>query len=347
MASKYYIIAEATSTSGGPETLHQFAQRLGEYGCDVYIYYIDCVGASVPEKFIKYNVKTTVTIEDKEENVLIVPESYTDFLFDYKRIQKSIMWLSLDFYLLTLPWNRTIDTCKRYKIPVLFAPFMYGLLNFSKRLRHKVYRFKQKEGDIFHLYNCEYIREYLVKNNVDQNKMLYLCGPLRDEYFEQVIELDKKENIIVYNPKKGLDFTSKLISECEKITKEYCFIPIKDMTPAQIVDLLKKAKLYIDFGYFPGPERIPREAAMMMCNIITSNIGSASNSQDVLVPYKYEPHKKSVQDILSMINELVLNYEKHICEYDDYRKKVIKQRDLFYINCGKFVEYYRNKGDNK
>lgn len=337
--SKFYIVAQAISTSGGPETLHQFAHQLKQLGCEAYVHYIDDKNASIPKKFEKYDVKVVNVIEDKKENVLIVPESFTDFLDEYKNIRKCIWWLSLDFYLLTLPWNRTIYTCKKYRVPLFLSPLMYLVLFMSKKLRHRVYRFKQKKDKVFHLYNCEYVKDYLIKKGVSEERMLYLCGPLRNEYFEQEVNMGAKENYILYNPRKGYEFTKKIIKRCNELNKKYKFVPIQNMTPSQIVELMKKAKLYIDFGYFPGPERIPREAVMLKCNIITSNIGSAKNSQDVLVPsqYKFDTKSCNLERIINVIDELVLNYANHIKEYDEYRDKVINQRILFENNTKLFV----------
>src|SRR5690606_35158466 len=124
--------------------------------------------------------------------------------------------------------------------------------------------------------------------------MLYLCGPIGEEYFEQ--DTKRKKNIIAYNPAKGFEFTSQIIKESEKRGLDIKFVPIKNLDTQDVIKLLSEAKVYIDFGYFPGPERIPREAVTLNVNIITSLSGSANNDIDVPIPrdYKFE---------LSNINE--------------------------------------------
>ena len=42
--------------------------------------------------------------------------------------------------------------------------------------------------------------------------------------------------------------------------------------------------IYIDFGHHPDKERLPREAAIHGCIVITGLCGSAANSQDVPLP---------------------------------------------------------------
>lgn len=337
---KLYIVAEATSTSGGPETIHQLAGMLkNQYNLAAYLYYIDINASIVPDKFKKYNVMVTRTIEDNESNMLIVPESYTDFLTKYRKIRKCILWLSLDFYLNTLPWNRTKLTCKLWHIPFILSPLMYIILQITHRLRHNVYTFKNsKKDNIMHLYNCEYVYDFLLSKGVNHNNMIYLCGPLRDEFLDAKVNLDNKKNIIIYNPKKGIKFTNKVIEKCRDL--DYTFIPIQGITPKEIVKLMEKAKLYIDFGYFPGPERIPREACMMYCNIITSNIGSATNNKDVLVPYKFSLDTRNLNEIKKLIIELVENYKVHITEYDEYRKKITNQKKLFVDSCKRVAKIF-------
>ena len=47
------------------------------------------------------------------------------------------------------------------------------------------------------------------------------------------------------------------------------------MTPEQVVDLMSESKVYIDFGNHPGKDRIPREAVINGCCVITGVRGSA------------------------------------------------------------------------
>lgn len=100
------------------------------------------------------------------------------------------------------------------------------------------------------------------------------------------------------------------------------------MNSEKIVSIMEKSKLYIDFGDFPGPERIPREAVMMYCNILVAKIGSSYNMVDVPIPekYKYYRKKRNISNIYSMIVELMDHYMEHIDEFEIYRSKVKSQR---------------------
>lgn len=324
---KIYIMAESTSTSGGPESLHQLTYILRKKGYDSYIYYVDRAVDEVAEKFSQYEIKIAQTIEDNSHNILIVPESYTEELAKYKNINKAIWWLSLDFYKNNLWINRTMLFCKDHRLPNILFPIIFTFLMITNKLKFNLYRFKDVDN-IYHLYNCEYVNNYLIEHGVTEEKKSYLCGPLRSEYFD-ILNNKKRENIVLYNPKKGMEFTKKII-EYNK-NKNIRFIALQNMTPQQIRNLMIKSKVYIDFGYFPGPERIPREAAMMGLNIITSNLGSAQNQDDVPIPqdFKFSLDNGNLSNISKLIDMMINEYEKYNSYFSKYRNKVIEQKNRF------------------
>ena len=110
------------------------------------------------------------------------------------------------------------------------------------------------------------------------------------------------------------------------------------MNSSEIVDLMQKSKLYIDFGEFPGPERIPREAVLMGCNIITSTKGSAG-ANDIDVPIdrtlKIEAIDENINKIVSLIEDIINNYAKYYPMFNEYRRKVIEQPLIFEENINK------------
>jgi hypothetical protein len=59
------------------------------------------------------------------------------------------------------------------------------------------------------------------------------------------------------------------------------FVPVQNMTKKEVAGLLARAKVYIDFGHHPGKDRIPREAVMAGCCVVTGRRGSARFDADV------------------------------------------------------------------
>ena len=337
--SKIYVVSPISS-SGGPESLHQLAAELIKLGLDAYIYYEKSDQTIITEKFSKYDVKVANFIEDKPNNIMIVPEVYTDVLYKYRHVKKCIWWLSLDFYLNQIPKNRVRNLSGKYKIPKIFNSILYIVLFMTKRLNFSIFKFKNDKNNYFHFYNCEYVKRYLVDKGVKVQNTMYLCGPLRDEYFS--VSLPSKENIIVYNPAKGFGFTKKIIKKSKELNRNFTFIPISNLRPNEIVDLLGRAKVYIDFGYFPGPERIPREAVMLNCNIITSKTGSAGNEIDVPIPRecKFDAEDEEIDNIIFKIEEIMENHSRFLPLYDKYRLKVEKQKNIFQENIRNYFIGY-------
>ncbi|MFB9974600.1 hypothetical protein FPQ10_06195 [Allobacillus sp. SKP2-8] len=336
--SNIYILAPRNIITGGTESLHQLAFNLKKLHPNVFIHYIDSQDVTPPVKFEKYKVPISKDIIDSEENLLIVSETNTEYLKKYKNIKGCIWWLSLDYYIRQLPQNAPYYFCEKHKIPLIFESLIEKLLHISGRINTNIFSFNENNRSVFHFYNCEYVRLYLTEQGVCNENMMYLCGPIGDEYFEH--KPINKKNIIAYNPAKGFEYTRQVIKAVERKGLDVQFTPIKNLDANGVINLLSQAKLYIDFGYFPGPERIPREAVTLRTNLLTSLSGSAKNDIDVPIPrdYKFDLDylDENLDKIVDKINELTLDYDTHLSKFDNYRKKVVDQKETFHTNLKTF-----------
>lgn len=338
--SKIYVACPNSWVSGGSETLHQLVNKLRSMQKDAYIYYFDVKenkGNLVPPKFQKYDIKYVTSIEDNNNNILIVPETVTELLYKFDSIKKVIWWLSIDFYKKTIFRNRAKEILRKKSLPQFLWPLVKILLMYKTKI-YKQFEFKKDKNSYIHFYNCEYGKKFLLKNGVLDCNVYYLCGPIRDDFIKCNKSDLIKKNVVVYNPAKGIEFTKKIINRMKKINDKIQFVAIKDMTPNEIKNLLRNSKVYIDFGYFPGPERIPREAVASYCNVITSNLGSAKNDVDVPIPrnFKFELIDENIDKICNLIVKQNIDYEKYVDFYDQYRNKVREQRDIFNGNIENF-----------
>lgn len=339
-----YIASPGEYVTGGTETLHQFASLLKSMGEDVGMYYIDPHTMNIEERFHKYEIKVVDKIEDNKKHILIVPETKTYLLKKYRYIRKCIWWLSKDFYLSTKPVYRTRIGMKKHHCPKVLFPVAWIWMLLKGQFHFCYYNFEDK-GVYYHMYNCDYVHRYLLEQGVPEEKTLYLCGPLNRIFFEKASQLkeNKRENIILYNPKKGIEFTQKLIFEINKKELDVECIPIQNLTPVQIANMMSRAKVYIDFGYFPGPERIPREAVTMGCNIITSKNGAAANDVDVPIPekFKFENKKENIPEIIELLEDMLNNHDGYYHYYDEYREKVLGQVESFCENATAFLSHFQ------
>lgn len=335
--SKIFVACPYTSTSGGAETLHQLVDQLNNIGYEAYIYYFDKSKVSeINDKFKKYNINYTTKVEDKLDDILIISESFTELLYKYRKIRKVIWWLSVDFYFSSFIDKQFEMMMKDRNLPKKFSS-VFKVLYYSYTIcitkKFRKFKFQKDKNEYIHLYNCEYAKQFLKKKGISNDNMFYLCGPIRKEFFEST-DISQKENIVVYNPAKGLEYAKKIRNKMKDKDEKIKFIPIINMKPCEIINLLRRAKVYIDFGFFPGPERIPREAVSCKCNLITSNIGSAKNKIDVPIPkeFKFDIDDKNINDICNLINDMVYDFDYYTSLFDIYREKVKKQNDIFKKN---------------
>lgn len=326
---KIFIVIPADIETGGPESLHQLASKLSLDGSEAYVYYYGKKTEKIPEKYREYNLKVTKIIEDIMGNIIIVPETLTCILKKYKNVKKVIWWLSLDYYKMYIPCNRVRAACKNKDIPYILSPIVFFGLLFTKRLRYAITDIGSDQ--YYHLYNCEYVKEYLIKNNVNEKRMMYLCGPLNELFFNEMIDINRKEDLVIYNPKKGYEYTSLIIQEFKKKNTNIKFLALENMSRKQIVESMSRAKIYLDLGYFPGPERLPREAVMLKCNIIVLENGSAVNEVDVPIPnkYKIKKDKNLIEETVNLIETSIQYFDNEISEFETYREHVVNQKYIF------------------
>lgn len=336
-----YIVAPGNHVTGGPETLHQAANLISSMGYPVQMYYTDPHTTDVPERYQSYGTKTAAQIEDSASNLLIVPEAHTWILGDYRKIRKCIWWLSVDNYKIPDLKTSAGTLLQKYHLPKVLLP-VAELWKVAAGKYHRYYYHFEDNGEIFHAYNCEYARKFIIENGIREDRMLYLCGPLNGTFFETAKKLSgrPRENIILYNPKKGKLFTQKIIAAAKERGIAAMFVPLKGMTPNQIAEYMSRARVYMDFGTFPGPERIPREAVTMGCNIITSQNGAAANEIDVPIPeqLKFADREDNIPCILDVLQDMLNNYDGYYHNYDAYRKKVLEQVVSFRDNMKLLVE---------
>ncbi|MBQ6005347.1 MAG: hypothetical protein IJL14_03755 [Selenomonadaceae bacterium] len=89
--TKVYILCPANIQTGGPELAHQFTSTLISFGVQAYICYYELSGAPlngddpVHDVFKKYHVPYTFSLEDSNRNILIAPETITEFLYPAKK----------------------------------------------------------------------------------------------------------------------------------------------------------------------------------------------------------------------------------------------------------------------
>jgi len=338
-----YVVAPANASTGGPELLHQLVLHLRvDLKINAYMYYIpNNHSAPIHNAYRKYGNPYIREPDDNKNNILIVPEVYgaISTFGKFKNLQKAIWWLSVDnFYKSFLHQNffesLSLRIINRIKKGMGLEPLDLSEVALRK---YKNYNLKQNiyiKQAILHLVQSEYARQHLIRKEIKNIK--YLSDYLNEDFLKTKTDISIKENIVAYNPKKAYRFTKKIIDIGRKVGIK--FIPIENMTRDDVVRLLQRTKIYIDFGNHPGKDRIPREAAILKCCVITGLRGSAKYKEDVNIPfnYKFEDKEKNISKVIGKIQEIFNNYEIKIEEFQEYVNQIKEEKnkflkDLFFI----------------
>ena len=310
--TKIYVAAPAGVVTGGPEDLHQLAENLRTvYPVNkVLMYYLPARAENpVPDMYARFNIEFTREIEDVEENVLIIPELYTTKFDEFKNIQKVIWWLSVDNYY----FSQALSNRKR-RINGLLLRFGIGRYFFFNESVKKIR---------WNLANSHYVFDHWKKKGI--KNIEYLIDYVNSDFLTYTVDETLKKNIVAYNPKKGLSFTKRIITASPDIE----FVPIVNMNHEQMVAILKKAKVYIDFGNHPGLDKMPREACVLGCCIITGKRGSAKFFDDIPIPpdFKFRANWFTIPLIRRKIRECFDDYHNQARRQIAYRERVKKDEN--------------------
>lgn len=321
-----YAMCIPYSKTGGTELMHQFVAKLRANGKTAYIVYPKAKdGKYLNEAFREYvdDYLLVDDIEDEKENIVVIPETLVNYSRHFKNATVHIWWLSVDNYFIS---QLHYPTMKKY-FGTWIALRDVALKAFNALfLGEKYTSMKELKRIPMHLVQSEYAADFLKSYGI--SRVRYLTDYINKEFITRSSEVDfsKKEDIVLYNPKKGYAFTQKIIIA----NPNYKFVPLVNLTTAQVADLLMKAKLYIDFGHHPGKDRFPREAATMGCCLITGLNGAAAfNDIDIPTKFKIAAEDKNIPLISEQIAYCFNHYEEVWKQLEAYRKKIREEEAVF------------------
>lgn len=331
--NKIYVLAPFAYATGGVELAHQLVDYLRNRGLSSYIIYIDSSmniskNQTVTKEYTKYNIQTSGTIEDESNNILVLPEIYFDKIYKYKKIEIGCWWMSVDNYYSTACLADKFKFHKDIKDRLHIIKNM--LLGNDKKYKNSIKDLKVNDYRIVHFYQSHYAQYHLY--SLGFNRVLPLSDYINTEF--EISTNVQKEDIILFNPSKGYPFTREII----KRMPYRKFIPLKGMNRKQLIEIMTKAKLYIDFGNFPGKDRLPRETVVSGCCIITGKLGASFYYEDMPIDesYKFETKRANIRAICEKIDYILNNYSRCVNDFDFYRKRIYKEKELFYNEIENF-----------
>lgn len=328
--TKIYVHCPAGLVTGGAELLHQFVSILNDNNRNAYIVYFGGMQSndySVPSEYCMYNIKQARIIEDSEYNVEVIYEGVFNLARNNKKIQKLLWWLSVDnFYICSSSYLSILDLM-RYDIKMAAYAFIKRTV---KSAIHMQNLFKKslslrelKALNAVNGYQSEYAHLFLYENGFYE--VVALKDFINSDYNNLCdFKSSDRKDIVLYNPKKGLSYTKKLMALANDIN----WVPLQNMTRSELVNVMRVAKVYVDFGYHPGKDRLPRECAANGCCVITGMRGSANYFEDVPIPskYKFDEKHANKKDIIRQIRWVLNNYDEAIVDYKYYRHQISREK---------------------
>lgn len=306
-ATRIRVAAPADTVTGGPELLHQLVHELRRLGHDAAIaYYPFTEPATVPEPYERYDVPVAA-VEDDPDTLLVIPEVATGLLRSRPNTTAVVWWLSIDNYLGRKRESAPIDLARRLALAAL------GRRVPLPRLR-----------PLHHLAQSDYAVSWLADRGVTAHP---LGDYLNASHLGSRAD-GPREDLIVFNPAKG----RRTLDRVRAANPDLTFVPIQNMTPAEVADLLGRAKLYVDFGHHPGKDRMPREAAIAGCCVVTGRLGSAGSAVDVPIPHRYKLDDDAADlgaRFGDLARQVLADHGGHSAEFDRYREIIAGEADRF------------------
>ena len=312
--AKVFILCGAGAVSGGAELAHQFCGKLNSYiSGTAKMCYVDltasmdeCLPADVdvPERYLSYGVDLVKDIHEMDSNecIVVVPEGLTLAIPLFQRARIIVWWMSVDNY------------------------------------------FKATGGDdIEYIRECvrmHFVQSYYAKKFLEKEfpkaQNMWMTDYIRQEHGQFLYPAEYRQNVVLYNPAKGLEVTKKVMERINWIQ----WIPICGRNVEEVVVLMQMAKIYVDFGNHPGRDRIPREAAANGCCVITNREGSAAFWEDVPIPeqYKIEQPEIQIDEIDKLFHKICGEFSKYQEDFLEYRNWIKGERERFDQEVKLFVE---------
>ena len=222
MKNKVFIVSPANVATGGTELLQQLCACLNGMSITSFMIYTEeYYNSAVQTRFAKYKNPVTTVEKISTDDIVVIPETRIDLIPKFRKYKLYIWWLSVDNY--------------------------YGAKRLPVDIAHKVYYAIKDCRNLFvfhkcqHLVQSEYARQFLInEKGVDETSIQYLSDYLNHTYLDEVANAEgvNRENNILYNPKKGIEFTKILMGDI----KEYNWIPLQGFTPEEMRNVMLRSK---------------------------------------------------------------------------------------------------------
>lgn len=330
---KYYVLCPYGLVTGGPDALHQMVYYLNSIGKEAHLVYLNISKKTydIPNNYKTYanDYMLINEVKDEFDTTIIIPEFLSYMTKYYKNADVRIWWLSVyyNFNQTSIPFK--LFLLATYPLRLLVNRKM-GFKNFnqmySKALFKSKYKFEHESPNIRHICASYYAYNYVSKRT--KNEVALCIEPISKVFLNKSNrDNNDRSDVILYNPKKCGKYVKKII----KKSKGLKFYALAGLSQEELIKKYQESKLYIDFGPFPGAERIPKEAVINGCAILTGKFGAAGYRQDVVIDdkYKIDATNENIKKIIEQIKYMLNNYSDIKDDFKEYADRVYCLEDCF------------------
>lgn len=336
-----YIFCPDGLITGGPEALHQLRYYLEQCGYTAFLVYCRSGNTVAPKRYTEYDpeIISYQKVIDNKHNIVIVSETETAYLKKYRNLQKCVWWLSYDFY--QAKNHRIYINCKNFlKRAVKRVLNLFRSADKKFSLEYNLFCPNLRNGNLTHLCGSEYARLQIARNLNIEGKLL--VEPISKDFLikgkAENLASAERGNAVLYNPKKPSQIMQKLLKR-----SDLTFIPLQGMSPDELIALYRKSKLYVDFGEFGGPERIPKETVYNGTCILVGKRNAAVNTFDVAIPDEFKIENFNDEDIVALkIHDMLEHYDDYIDRFEYFRDKVDRLEENFISQIKEYFPIQEN-----
>lgn len=283
--------------TGGPENAHQLVDHLNAIGADAYIVYHPNPDRDYSLLYPEFTrVKVSDFAYDAPDSLMVVPEIYTiaDARSEFPTSTIALWWLS---YV-----NAVIE----------------GTAGDNMR----------GEAGAIHLFHSYYEYAMIRPHLSWTTPWFFLTDCIHDDFLalDPDTFADGKQDLVCFNGNKDL-ITERICAEAGIEA-----VPLRGMTRAQVLDTMRRCKVYVDNGYHPGKDHLPREAAMNGCVVITNKSGSAAYHEDVPIDEKVTLET----DLYDLIPAVFADFRHYYDNQRTYREHIRAEKRAFQANAESF-----------
>ena len=306
---RIYILCPAGTRTGGPEALHQLGRSLLDRGHDARMVYtarelqpardgsrlsFPNLVDPMPPDYARYGIPVAWSIDDEPANAVVYPELWPDASRHLLGADRYLWWLSID--------------------NALAAVDRFGGFEAIAAARSQ------------HLAQSFYAVAYLAAKGISALPLFDYTSP---DYAKaaQDAEIGERIDRVLFQSR-----SQWFVAHLQKLAPDLQWTKLGGMTATEVQELFLTSKLYVDFGSHPGKDRMPREAAMLGCCVITGRRGAAENPYDIPIPgrYKFKDWRQlNGRRIVVAIRNTLAAYDARRSEFETYRRMIDGERAEF------------------